>query len=433
MKKKPTSEVIYEMSNKQKIDSLIVATLIGIQPVFMLSVGYTSTIFYILSFVCLTLCFSRKGGITATIDDWLRYKWLGICLSFSIFVVLMVAIVDQRMLGSALERSVRVCFGLLFVLSACLSLEPRSLRQSVWGIGLSSFFSAVISFWLAWPDFSRPDVPEYNAVSYGNLALLTSVITILSLGWKLTKHQKIEISLKLIIITSGIFGFILTQTRSGWVAVPFFIFIGMLLIKNNYSIQRLMGIFISLIFIAFVAFASSKTLVDRAHNAAEEINECIVQPLSNTSICIRLQLWRASWEMFKQDPFLGIGGADRFGEELKLLSEKNIVSKFIIDEGFEEPHNDIFYAMASYGSLGLISILLLYIAPGWIFAKRLLSRESMNLRVAAAMGLTVCVGFFIFGITELMFRGMRTMGFYAVTIAWLLALSDRIFLKRDLS
>lgn len=50
---------------------------------------------------------------------------------------------------------------------------------------------------------------------------------------------------------------------------------------------------------------------------------------------------------------------------------------------------------------------------------------------AAAMGLSICVGFWVFGWTDVMFRGMRTMGFYAVTIAWLLALSDPIFLKRE--
>jgi O-antigen ligase len=47
------------------------------------------------------------------------------------------------------------------------------------------------------------------------------------------------------------------------------------------------------------------------------------------------------------------------------------------------------------------------------------------------MGLVVCVGFFVFGWTELILRTLRTLSFYAMSIAWLLALSDERFLKRN--
>jgi O-antigen ligase len=42
------------------------------------------------------------------------------------------------------------------------------------------------------------------------------------------------------------------------------------------------------------------------------------------------------------------------------------------------------------------------------------------------MGAAVCVGFAVFGLSELMFRGLRTMGFYTVIVAVYLALSTRI-------
>jgi O-antigen ligase len=46
------------------------------------------------------------------------------------------------------------------------------------------------------------------------------------------------------------------------------------------------------------------------------------------------------------------------------------------------------------------------------------------------MGLALCLGFFVFGWTELMLRSIRTIGFYAMAMAWLLALSDDKFLAR---
>jgi O-antigen ligase len=73
----------------------------------------------------------------------------------------------------------------------------------------------------------------------------------------------------------------------------------------------------------------------------------------------------------------------------------------------------------------------MYVAPSWIFIRRLGAQVTQPARVAAAMGLVLCVGFFVFGWTELILRGIRTLSFYAVMMAWLLALSDERFLARS--
>ena len=82
------------------------------------------------------------------------------------------------------------------------------------------------------------------------------------------------------------------------------------------------------------------------------------------------------------------------------------------------------FAMASHGVFGLLALLLVYLAPATIFVRRLSLNLPQQTRVAAAIGLAVCLGFMMYGLTELMFRGMRTMGFYAVMMGWTLALSD---------
>jgi O-antigen ligase len=89
--------------------------------------------------------------------------------------------------------------------------------------------------------------------------------------------------------------------------------------------------------------------------------------------------------------------------------------------------------MAGHGVLGLCALLLLYFAPAWIFIRRLAQGAPQSARVAAAMGLCVCLGFFAFGLTELMFRGMGIMSFYALMIAWLMALSDTGYLTKTSS
>lgn len=45
-------------------------------------------------------------------------------------------------------------------------------------------------------------------------------------------------------------------------------------------------------------------------------------------------------------------------------------------------------------------------------------------RLHAAAGLSICVAFAVFGVTEMMLRDMRTASFYAAWVALLLALSE---------
>ena len=57
-------------SLKQRIDSFLVAALLAAMPINMLTeLGRASGVFYALAIVCLTICFSRVGGLRATLDD----------------------------------------------------------------------------------------------------------------------------------------------------------------------------------------------------------------------------------------------------------------------------------------------------------------------------------------------------------------------------
>lgn len=420
------------MKHKQQIDSLIIALFIGALPVLMLSLGHASTAFYALSIVCLTICFSRAGGFSATKSDWYRYRWLAAGLFSMLAVVLLVMLADQRLLESAMERTLRIAAGTMVIVAACLSLRPVWLRQSVWGIGLAAIVASAQAWWFAWPDFKRPEeVPEFNIVSYGNLNLLVTVIFAFSFGWQLTPYRRAEFIAKLLTVLIGFSGFVATQTRTGWLAVPFFILIAVIFFKDKLSLKKLAGLFLVAIVLATGLFATNDNLRKRTKEGISEFRECVTNPVAYSSVCIRIQLWKASWIMFREDPWLGIGGADQFMGELEKLAEKKIVSKRIVEDGFEEPHNEMLHMMASYGILGLISLLLIYFSPGVIFARRLWVSTAIDVRVAAAMGMCICVGFWVFGWTDVMFRGMRTMSFYAVMVAWLLALSDTVFLKRE--
>ena len=417
---------------KQPIDSVLVALLIAALPALMLTeIGPTSGVFYTLLGVCLFLCFTRVGGMRATLADLHRYRGLGLALGYWVLMVLIAMLTSSGSHAAELERGLRLSLGTVVILGACLGLTPQWLRQAAWGLTIGTVVATFIGFSWTWSEIERVDqFPKYNAVAYGNLLILLATLSTLSIGWKLTPYRRSEIVIKALTGFAGVLGFMTTQTRSGWVAIPFFILIGLALWLGTFNPRRLFLPTVIGLVLAATVFASSSTMRTRMQQGVDQLVQCANEPNAISSVCVRVQLWRASWLMFKENPLLGNGATNLFGPALEKYVEANIISDFTTKEKFDEPHNDFFYMMAGHGLLGLCAVLLLYFVPAWIFLRRLAKDVPQSARVAAAMGLCVCLGFFAFGLTELMFRGMAIMSFYALMIAWLMALSDTDYLKK---
>ncbi len=418
---------------RQRLGSFLVAVLIASMPITMLTdFGRTSTVFYILTGICAIICIAKAGGFSAVLNDLKEYRGLALALFFGLLVIGIAALRGTARIDNEIERALRLSVGTFLILGACLSLIAQWLRQATWGMVIATWAATGYALWYSLPTFRRPlEVPQHNAVSYGNLLLLMAVLATFSIGWRLTRFRKAEVAFKILTIVVGLLGFIATQTRGGWLVVPVFIVIGWVLVTGKTSIRKLLLPALLAIMISGAIAASSPILRQRMHEMVTQTTECFSNPLAISSECGRLQLWHVSWLMFKADPLFGNGTIQTFGPKLEEYWRQGIVSDFVYSQGFGEPHNDMLFSMASHGLLGLAALLLMYAAPIWIFTRRLSAKVSQPARVAAAMGLALCLGFFVFGWTELMLRSIRTIGFYAMSIAWLLALSDDNFLARQ--
>ena len=157
-------------SLKQRIDSFLVAALLAAMPINMLTeLGRASGVFYALAIVCLTICFSRVGGLRATLNDLKEYRVLAAALFFSLVVITIAALRSDKRIDTEIERALRLSLGTFVILGACLSLIPQWLRQATWGMVVATWAATGYAVWLSWPSFRRPeDVPQYNAVSYGD-------------------------------------------------------------------------------------------------------------------------------------------------------------------------------------------------------------------------------------------------------------------------
>ena len=409
----------------QDFGSVLVILLIGVMPLLMLTeIGHSSGAWYALVVICFIFCMKRDGGMRRTLGELQPYRWVIIAFVFSLVPAILNMLRFQSMPGAEFERAIRMILGCVLVLGAVLTMRAQWSRRFSWGFILAGLISCAYVFWPSERDFGRPVTPEYNSVTYGNLMLLLGMLIMYSTRWNLTAWPRTERLFKWSVVVIVLIGFVLTQTRTGWLALPFFLLIWLVLNDFVKRPARLIAALALLVCICAASLMLIPKMNERAHEGYREVSECMTtNPLAFTSVCIRLQLWRTSMDMFYENPWLGIGKRSEFQPALLARVEKGMLLPFVAED-FAEPHSDMVMILATQGIFGGIALLLIYFVPALVFVRRLNSRQSMNIRAAAAMGLAVCVGFAIFGLTELMFRGMRTIGFYSVMVGCLLALSD---------
>lgn len=399
--------------------------LYALMPVALLtSAKAPSALFYLILVAALALWASRGFDGAREISG--RYKGLLISYSVLLGAVILSTIAYSHWPGANGEGALRFFLGMWLLLLALSQIDRQFLRHSLWGMYVAGLIGTGIVLWLIWPHFGRPNTISHNSVTFGNLMLIMAVISIFSIKFSLTPWPRAERVFKLVVAAVIVAGFILTQARSGWIAMPLFIFLGVLLFAQPKNLLRTLLLTMVGLAIAVGVFASSDTLRNRASLAYKEVLEC--QGDSSTvdsSVCVRLQLWRAALDMAERNPWVGIGAGKHFPEQLKTESlPKGLVSPFVASGGFGEPHNDILFLLAVFGIPGGLGLLLIYLAPAWYFAKRLAGNHPQEIRAAAAMGMAFCLGFMVFGFTELMFRRMHTIGFYTLFVALFLILSD---------
>lgn len=341
--------------------------------------------------------------------------------------IVLAQIVHHKLHPSSLEKVARIFCIVPLVYYFC-KLPARYMRQVQWAFILGSLAGAWAlifpsAVFVAADGSLRPDTASftlYNTVGFANLVMLFSTLTLASLGWTLTSFRRIEIALKIIVALVGLYAVLLSQTRTSLLAVP--VFLAIAFIADSRASWRGKTILASVALAILVVLGTSTIVKDRLELARQESEQCADQPQTDSSICIRFQLLRAATTMFKENPFFGAGDGERFTQSMHSLADRGLISRLVADH-WGETHNDLSYVAATYGLVGLIPfILAMYGMPAWFFVRHLRQREQACV-TASAMGLIIVLGFLAFGLTEMMFRSMRTVSIYVALVGLMLALS----------
>jgi len=352
-----------------------------------------------------------------------RALWpMALALLLPLLCMFITAAVRGVWSDSELEKLLRFALALP-VLWLLLRAPQDWLKQIQWSI-LTGALAGSAMLIVTMKLWGREAVVEiggrYNAVAFANMTLLFGMMSLLSIRWGPSKPwPHFATGLKVLAFGLSVWATWLSQTRSSWMLLPILALVFLLGLRGwsrRHKAYCALAVSLALV----VSAAGLWHFSSRMQAVKTDLQDFATSSDRDSSLGIRLQLWRASIEMFKKSPVVGVGPSN-FRKELAELEKRGVVSREVV-EGYGEPHNDLLAALSGYGLLGLLSMLALYLVPAYIFLRRLASDDRV-IRVGAQLGLLFCLGYCAFSLTEMMFRNMRSVPTYSLIVVALIALT----------
>jgi O-antigen ligase len=403
---------------KQQVRALIGSVLAGlavlgitILPAFMLSVRGAAFLGFsmVVAAAFGSMLLAPAQSLPRLRAMWSEHRWLILAMA-----AMPTAMLVSAMLNPTAPQTVPFAYGRLWlfglVLLALLQLRPKQLQSVQWGCVAGALASGV---W-AYVELRTARVDTVgafsNAIPFGNLSLLMGLFSLIAIGWSKDDGWPL-IVLRAVAGAAGLYASYLSQSRGGWIAIPVLLLIAVATLRHVSWKTRVAGLLVFFALLAAVCVSSSvvRTRIDQAMSDIHAYQAGQV----DTSVGVRFQLWKAATLMLSRHPLAGVGRGE-FHHSLQAFRAEGLITQEAA--ALEHAHNEFLYNGATLGVLGICALLALYLVPAAYFLRAALCDDRV-LRTTGAMGLTLCVGFILFGLTEVMFIIGQTVVFYSVMVA----------------
>ena len=264
-----------------------------------------------------------------------------------------------------------------------------------------------------------------DPLTFGSLTLLFSLLSVAAQSFFWQKLSNTHHIFVLIAILSGLYLSVMSGSRTGWLVLPFFLFIWMryFALQQYGKAKAILGALLLMAGI-LLFIPLQPVLVEKIHLALSEVSKYHWNTLNpDSSVSMRISFYRMAVFYFLENPLKGWGDLGW----MKLMDSPEIsqyATEFTRDFAKNGFHNEVFTSAVRSGIWGLISSFALLFIPV-VFAINIQSKiTSYTLKF-----LTI---FLIIFMTHMIVTGMTTEVTNLVFLSSFIGLSLSIFISDTL-
>lgn len=360
----------------------------------------------VVSMLFLSLLGLALGSGKTRLDKWEKY------FVFSFFTYFFIVAVNLWWFDGSL-RELDTPSRFLLVLPIFFFIRRLDL-DTIWlflGVAFAAIFASLVKLGL----IDLPYVSKVITVQTGVFSLFASICALSSLFF-INKENSILVNiLFLLAFILGLLASYLSGGRGVWVA-SIFTFVTMLLInpgkwkkKAVYTAYFLFfGIF------TFSYLMPTTGVKDRIDSAITNVLLWKNNDVSHSSSGARLEMWKASYKIIKDNFMAGVGEGNYAKHQQELINQGKIDKSV---GGFYHPHNEYLSSFIEQGVLGFFATVFIMLYPIFYFLnqnQRYLS--CFQYRGAMAVGLCTSLHYLFYSFTANVFAHQSSTLFYTTIL-----------------
>lgn len=311
----------------------------------------------------------------------------------------------------------------VLLLPALLAHAPATWAMA-WGCAAGAVGAGLTALWqtevLDWPRAQG----YTNAIQFGNLALLLGLWCGI---WALHARPGWRRFGAWLAASMGLLASIASGTRGGWVVLaPCLLLISWFaLSRSRRGVAGLLVHSLALTLVICVPLAFLSPVQERVQEAVAQLSSSSFAR-AGTPIGMRLAEWKFAWTQGARHPWVGIGQQEYEAHQRAAVATGRFPQDMI---KLNHAHNEWLDMFAKRGLAGVIGLSIFFGIP-WVLFWRVLRRTGQGVdanvavarRAAALCGLVTVLGFFGFGMTQVMFAHNNGNLMYLLSVSvWLAA------------
>lgn len=253
-------------------------------------------------------------------------------------------------------------------------------------------------------DKYKSQYPRFGAnihsIQFATIAASFLSITIVFLIIKRKEISRTHFIIGCLCVLSAVASVIASGTRGVWIAMPFMVIVIVFLVYQTIfsRILSLVGAIIILLLVSKVPLVN-----DRIDLAIYQLNEYmgstnISDPIRESAVGVRMEIWRVAWQVYKENPILGVGPGvlSMYMKARGYASTGKYNKKVVLHRN---PHNMYVKALSDRGTIGFIALSLILLLPLSLFFASMKNYTNSTIRALSGSGIVVILIYAISGLT----------------------------------